>query len=187
MKKLVSVVAALVLCLAMTTTCFAASPVKITSDTPGVDVVNVKPQDIEKVDKATATKDSIQSVINSVASGKYTVSEAATVAVFALENVVDKDVTINVEAVKAGKTYVVVHWKDDGTVEVIDPKAVAEGKITFHVNSCSPFAIVEVTSTAVAQTPATSPKTSEAGAMAAVAVMLISAAGIVVLNRRKFA
>ena len=87
--------------------------------------------------------------------------------------------------IKAGDSVVVLHWVDGDMTkapEVLSATA-SDGAIKFTTSSLSPFAIVKLAS---ADGSAASPKTGEA-TMAVVALMLLSAAGIVVLNRKKLA
>ncbi len=180
MKKLVSVVAAFVLCLAMTTTCFAASPVKATAISlpEGTTLTEVSEETATAITQAT-TSEKLATLVGS--------STASVISVFEL-NGNGGEVEVAIAGIAAGDTVKVLHWVGGdmtATPEVLDATT-GDGTVKFTTTSCSPFAVVKVASAATT-TAATSPKTSEAGAMAAVAVMLISAAGIVVLNRRKFA
>lgn len=184
MKKLVSVVAAFVLCLAMTATCFAASPVKATLKSGNVTLSEVSADVSQAIQTQTGTKEALKTVLGD----KFT-ETAAVVSVFDLSGA-GGEVEVEIAGIAAGDSVVVLHWVSGDMTkapEVLSATAGA-GTVKFTTGSCSPFAVVKLAS-AAATTPeaAASPKTSEAGAMAAVAVMLISAAGIAVLNRRKFA
>ncbi len=177
MKKVVSVVAALVMCFAMTVTCFAASPSAITVKSGNVTLSEVSTETSAAITAAT-TKEGLKTILGD----KFT--EAATVVrVFELTGT-ESDVVLTVPEIAAGDSVVVLHWKDgDMTAapEVI-PATAGDKTLSFHVNSCSPFAIVKLASAS----GSASPKTGET-TMAVMALMLISAAGIVVLNRKKIA
>ncbi len=170
MKKVLSAVAALVLCFAMTTTAFAASPVtKVSVETKGVEVAEVKTDDVKTIEnnfKKDAGSD-----------------KAELVAYFDLSSTTVKageDVTVAIAGIKASETYVVLHYAATG-VEKLAATAV-DGKITFKAPATwSPFAVVKV------EAAATSPKTGETAPVAAMAVVLLAAAGIVVLNKKKLA
>ena len=193
MKKLVSVVAALVLCLAMTTTAFAASPVKaIVISAPEGTVQNeVKPADAEAIAEATS-----EANLPTVLGGQ----KGQVLATFDLTIVNPGEVTVAVTGINAGDNVKVLHWVGGDMTkapEVLDAVA-ADGSVKFYATSGSPFAVVKLAgtasttnnasgATATAATTATSPKTAEAGMMTALVVMLLSAAGIVVLNKKKFA
>ena len=178
MKKLVSVVAALVLCFAMTTTCFAASPVKATLKSGNVTLTEASSTTATAINEKTGTKEALKAVLGD----KFTES-AAVVSAFELSGA-GGEVEVAITGIAAGDSVVVLHWVGGDMTkapEVLSATA-GDGTVKFTTGSCSPFAVVKL---AAATTG--SPKTSESGAMAAVALMLISAAGIVVLNRRKFA
>ena len=183
MKKLVSVVAALVLCLAMTTTAFAASPVKVTViSAPDGTVQNVvAPEVATAIAEATS-----EAKLPTVLGGQ----KGHVVSTFDLTVVNPGEVTVAVTGIKAGDNVKVLHWVGGDMTkapEVLDAVA-ADGSVKFNVTSGSPFAVVVLDgATATAATTATSPKTAEAGMMTALVVMLLSAAGIVVLNKKKFA
>ncbi len=181
MKKLVSVVAALVLCLAMTTTAFAASPVKATliSYPEGTVLTEVAPGVATAIAEATS-----EAKLPTVLGGQ----KGHVVSTFDLKVVNPGEVTVAVTGIKAGDNVKVLHWVGGDMTkapEVLDAVA-ADGSVKFNVTSGSPFAVV-VLDGAVSSTTATSPKTAEAGMMTALVVMLLSAAGIVVLNKKKFA
>lgn len=53
-------------------------------------------------------------------------------------------VTLDVADVQAGKTYVGIHLKDDGTTEILEGVVNADGKISFTSSNWSPILIVEV-------------------------------------------
>lgn len=193
MKKLVSVVAALVLCLAMTTTAFAASPTNaIVISAPAGTVQNeVKPADAEAIAKATS-----EANLPTVLGGQ----KGQVVSTFDLTIATPGEVTVAVTGINAGDNVKVLHWVGGDMTkapEVLDAVA-ADGSVKFYATSGSPFAVVKLAgtasttnnasgATATAATTATSPKTAEAGMMTALVVMLLSAAGIVVLNKKKFA
>lgn len=172
MKKVVSVVAALVLSLAMGVTCFAASPVKVTSKTEGVTVGEAAAE----VTAAVDTKEELKAVLGD----KYT-DAASVVAVFELTGTPGK-VELAVTGISAGDSIVVLHWANglSAAPEVLNATA-GDGTVTFTASSFSPFAIVKLASAG------TAPKTGDVAAVSVVALMLISAAGILVVNRRKFA
>ncbi len=178
MKKVVSVVAALVMCLAMSVTCFAASPVKVTAKSSNVTVDEVSTEQATAIKAIAENKESLKAVLGN----KFT--EAATVvSYFDLEGTAG-EVELNVTGIASGDSVVVLHWVNgDMTAapEVLSATA-GDGTITFNVSSFSPFAIVKLASA----TGSASPKTGET-TMAVMALMLISAAGILVLNRKKIA
>lgn len=182
MKKLASVVAALVLCFAMTTTAFAASPVKATlkSAPEGTTLSDVSGEVAASITTAT-TADKLEALVGS--------KTATVVSVFDLAGTTAGEVEVAVTGIKSGDTVKVLHWVGGDMTkapEVLGATA-GDGSVKFTTSSYSPFAVVLVNSAAAASTTATSPKTSEAETMTAIAVMLISAAGIVVLNRKKIA
>lgn len=193
MKKLVSVVAALVLCLAMTTTAFAASPVKSTvKNAPeGTVQAEVAPEVATAIAEATS-----EANLPTVLGGQ----KGHVVSTFDLTVTTSGEVEVAVTGIKAGDNVKVLHWVGGDMTkapEVLDAVA-ADGSVKFYATSGSPFAVVVLDgtvsttknasgATATAATTATSPKTAEAGMMTALIVMLLSAAGIVVLNKKKFA
>lgn len=107
-----------------------------------------------------------------------------------------KEITLKNTAIKAGKTYAVLHYTANGWVTI--PATVkADGELTFPVDEFSAFAIVEISVADKAATPATkpaandkkadgaaSPKTGETIPVAVFA-MLVCAAGVVVCARKK--
>lgn len=107
-----------------------------------------------------------------------------------------KEITLKNSAIKAGKTYAVLHYTANGWVTI--PATVkADGELTFSVDEFSAFAIVEISVADKAATPATepaaddkkadgaaSPKTGETIPVAVFA-MLVCAAGVVVCARKK--
>lgn len=178
MKKVVSVMAALILCFAMSVTCFAASPVKVTAKSTNVTVAEVT-EEQSAVIAQVATKEGLKTVLGD----KFT-ETASVIATFDLQGTAG-EVELNVTGIKAGDSVVVLHWVDGDMTkapEVLSATA-SDGAIKFTTSSLSPFAIVKLAS---ADGSAASPKTGEA-TMAVVALMLLSAAGIVVLNRKKLA
>ena len=176
MKKVVSVVAALVMCLAMSVTCFAASPSAVTVKSGNVKVSEVSAEASTAI-KAATTKEGLKTILGD----KFT-EAASVVRVFELTGE-GGDVVLEVPEIAAGDTVVVLHWNKglDQAPEVLAATA-GDKTISFHTDSCSPFAIVKLASA----TGSASPKTGET-TMAVMALMLISAAGIVVLNRKKIA
>lgn len=178
MKKVVSVVAALVMCLAMSVTCFAASPVKVTAKSSNVTVGEVSTEQVTAIKAIAESKETLKTILGD----KFT--EAATVvSYFDLEGTAG-EVELNVTGIASGDSVVVLHWANgDMTAapEVLSATA-GDGTIKFTTSSLSPFAIVKLASA----TGSASPKTGET-TMAVMALMLISAAGIVVLNRKKIA
>ena len=178
MKKVVSVMAALILCFAMSATCFAASPVKVTAKSTNVTVAEVTEEQATAIAQV-ATKEGLKTVLGD----KFT-ETASVIATFDLQGTAG-EVELNVTGIKAGDSVVVLHWVDGDMTkapEVLSATA-SDGAIKFTTSSLSPFAIVKLAS---ADGSAASPKTGEA-TMAVVALMLLSAAGIVVLNRKKLA
>lgn len=178
MKKVVSVMAALILCFAMSVTCFAASPVKVTAKSTNVTVAEVTEKQATAIAQV-ATKEGLKTVLGD----KFT-GTASVIATFDLQGTAG-EVELNVTGIKAGDSVVVLHWVDGDMTkapEVLSATA-SDGAIKFTTSSLSPFAIVKLAS---ADGSAASPKTGEA-TMAVVALMLLSAAGIVVLNRKKLA
>lgn len=178
MKKVVSVMAALILCFAMSVTCFAASPVKVTAKSTNVTVAEVT-EEQSAVIAQVATKEGLKTVLGD----KFT-ETASVIATFDLQGTAG-EVELNVTGIKAGDSVVVLHWVDGDMTkapEVLSATA-SDGAIKFTTSSLSPFAIVKLAS---ADGSAASPKTGEA-TMAVVALMLLSAAGIVALNRKKLA
>lgn len=177
MKKVVSVAAALVMCLAMSVTCFAASPSAITVKSGNVKVSAVSAE-TETAIKAATTKDGLKAILGD----KFT-EAASVVRVFELTGE-ESDVVLEVPEIAKGDTVVVLHWVDGDMTKAPEVLAATAGDktISFHTKSCSPFAIVKLASA----TGSASPKTGET-TMAVMALMLISAAGIVVLNRKKIA
>ena len=178
MKKVVSVMAALILCFAMSVTCFAASPVKVTAKSTNVTVAEVTEKQATAIAQV-ATKEGLKTVLGD----KFT-ETASVIATFDLQGTAG-EVELNVTGIKAGDSVVVLHWVDGDMTkapEVLSATA-SDGAIKFTTSSLSPFAIVKLAS---ADGSAASPKTGEA-TMAVVALMLLSAAGIVVLNRKKLA
>ena len=178
MKKVVSVMAALILCFAMSVTCFAASPVKVTAKATNVTVAEVTEKQATAIAQV-ATKEGLKTVLGD----KFT-ETASVIATFDLQGTAG-EVELNVTGIKAGDSVVVLHWVDGDMTkapEVLSATA-SDGAIKFTTSSLSPFAIVKLAS---ADGSAASPKTGEA-TMAVVALMLLSAAGIVVLNRKKLA
>ncbi len=178
MKKVVSVMAALILCFAMSVTCFAASPVKVTAKSTNVTVAEVTEEQATAIAQV-ATKEGLKTVLGD----KFT-ETASVIATFDLQGTAG-EVELNVTGIKAGDSVVVLHWVDGDMTkapEVLSATA-SDGAIKFTTSSLSPFAIVKLAS---ADGSAASPKTGEA-TMAVVALMLLSAAGIVVLNRKKLA
>lgn len=178
MKKVVSVMAALILCFAMSVTCFAASPVKVTAKSTNVTVAEVTEGQATAIAQV-ATKEGLKTVLGD----KFT-ETASVIATFDLQGTAG-EVELNVTGIKAGDSVVVLHWVDGDMTkapEVLSATA-SDGAIKFTTSSLSPFAIVKLAS---ADGSAASPKTGEA-TMAVVALMLLSAAGIVVLNRKKLA
>lgn len=106
-----------------------------------------------------------------------------------------KEITLKNTAIKAGKTYAVLHYTANGWETL--PATAKEGELTFAVNDFSAFAIVEISVADKAATPATkpaandkkadgaaSPKTGETIPVAVFA-MLVCAAGVVVCTRKK--
>lgn len=107
-----------------------------------------------------------------------------------------KEITLKNTAIKAGKTYAVLHYTANGWVTI--PATVkADGELTFPVDEFSAFAIVEINVADKAATPATkpaandkkadgaaSPKTGETIPVAVFA-MLVCATGVVVCARKK--
>ncbi len=178
MKKVVSVMAALILCFAMSVTCFAASPVKVTAKSTNVTVAEVTEEQATAIAQV-ATKEGLKTVLGD----KFT-ETASVIATFDLQGTAG-EVELNVTGIKAGDSVAVLHWVDGDMTkapEVLSATA-SDGAIKFTTSSLSPFAIVRLAS---ADGSAASPKTGEA-TMAVVALMLLSAAGIVVLNRKKLA
>lgn len=178
MKKVVSVMAALILCFAMSVTCFAASPVKVTAKSTNVTVEKLTEEQATAIAQV-ATKEGLKTVLGD----KFT-ETASVIATFDLQGTAG-EVELNVTGIKAGDSVVVLHWVDGDMTkapEVLSATA-SDGAIKFTTSSLSPFAIVKLAS---ADGSAASPKTGEA-TMAVVALMLLSAAGIVVLNRKKLA
>ena len=178
MKKVVSVMAALILCFAMSVTCFAASPVKVTAKSTNVTVAEVTEGQATAIAQV-ATKEGLKTVLGD----KFT-ETASVIATLDLQGTAG-EVELNVTGIKAGDSVVVLHWVDGDMTkapEVLSATA-SDGAIKFTTSSLSPFAIVKLAS---ADGSAASPKTGEA-TMAVVALMLLSAAGIVVLNRKKLA
>ena len=178
MKKVVSVMAALILCFAMSVTCFAASPVKVTAKSTNVTVAEVTEGQATAIAQV-ATKEGLKTVL-----GDKVTETASVIATFDLQGTAG-EVELNVTGIKAGDSVVVLHWVDGDMTkapEVLSATA-SDGAIKFTTSSLSPFAIVKLAS---ADGSAASPKTGEA-TMAVVALMLLSAAGIVVLNRKKLA
>lgn len=179
MKKVVSVMAALILCFAMSVTCFAASPAKVTAKSTNVTVADVMTEEQAAAIAQVATKEGLKTVLGD----KFT-ETASVIATFDLQGTAG-EVELNVTGIKAGDSVVVLHWVDGDMTkapEVLSATA-SDGAIKFTTSSLSPFAIVKLAS---ADGSAASPKTGEA-TMAVVALMLLSAAGIVVLNRKKLA
>ena len=106
-----------------------------------------------------------------------------------------KEITLKNTAIKAGKTYAVLHYTGTGWETL--PATAKEGELTFAVKDFSAFAIVEISVADKAATPATkpaandkkadgaaSPKTGETIPVAVFA-MLVCAAGVVVCARKK--
>lgn len=177
MKKVVSVVAALVMCLAMSVTCFAASPVKVTAKSSNVTVGEVSTEQAAAIEKV-ATKESLKAILGD----KFT-EAASVIATFDLTGTAG-EVELNVTGIAQGDSVVVLHWVDGDMTKAPEVLAATagDGTIKFTTSSLSPFAIVKLASA----TGSASPKTGET-TMAVMALMLISAAGIVVLNRKKIA
>ena len=177
MKKVVSVVAALVMCLAMSVTCFAASPVKVTAKSSNVTVGEVSTEQAAAIEKV-ATKEGLKAILGD----KFT-EAASVIATFDLTGTAG-EVELNVTGIAQGDSVVVLHWVDGDMTKAPEVLAATagDGTIKFTTSSLSPFAIVKLASA----TGSASPKTGET-AMAVMALMLISAAGIVVLNRKKIA
>lgn len=178
MKKVVSVMAALILCFAMSVTCFAASPGQVTAKSTNVTVEKLTKEQATAIAQV-ATKEGLKTVLGD----KFT-ETASVIATFDLQGTAG-EVELNVTGIKAGDSVVVLHWVDGDMTkapEVLSATA-SDGAIKFTTSSLSPFAIVKLAS---ADGSAASPKTGEA-TMAVVALMLLSAAGIVVLNRKKLA
>ncbi|MCI8895385.1 MAG: LPXTG cell wall anchor domain-containing protein [Lachnospiraceae bacterium] len=119
------------------------------------------------------------------------------------------DITIRDPQIKKGTTMILLHIKEDGTVEEIRNLKVTDGAITGHFNSLSPVVYFEVTSRTTSagnqtgvQQPASggqtgaqgsgstnnaaSPKTGEHDMTAlAVLVALMAAGGVAYLGRRR--
>lgn len=109
----------------------------------------------------------------------------------------NKTVVVNNSAIKAGKTYVVLHYTEAGWV-TLPATVTADGVLSFTADSFSPFAIVEISVTdkgaatpGATTTPAdkkadgaASPKTGET-IPAAVFGMLVCVAGVVACAKRK--
>ena len=107
------------------------------------------------------------------------------------------EVTISNRAIEAGKKYVLLHQKADGSWEKIDATRIEAGKITAFFSSFSPVAVVEVAPKAVANnsaattttteaTPAASPKTGETLPVAGIAALICLAGVVVCAKKVKF-
>lgn len=171
MKKLFSLAAAAVLTLSLGLTSFAASPVKVKSETKGVEVGTTVTDDAKKSLDAKVAESYKGSSVLAYVDLTSTVAEGT-------------PVTLDVEGVKKGDTVVLLHLHD-GTVDVISTET-ADGKVTFKAPAkWSPFAIVKVASASATDSTKAAPKTGDAST--AMIVMVAAAAGILAMTRRKAA
>ncbi len=175
MKKVVSVIAALVLSFAMGMTCLAASPSNGGALTSGYIVV----WDTEEIPQAKKILES-QDWLKNLLGDKYKPGTSV-VAVFELKGTPGQ-VEVSIPGVSSGDDIVLIHWKNglNQAPEMLDV-TVGDGKISFYTSSFSPFAVIKIADAG------TAPKTGDTATTAAAALLLISAAGIVVLNRKKMA
>ena len=100
-------------------------------------------------------------------------------------------VTANIASVKAGDTVLVVHVKADKSVEYLD-NTVADGKVTFTMTSYSPVVIykvtmpaIDTTTAAAATTNVVSAKTGEAMSIALLAAIALGAAAVVCARKAR--
>lgn len=178
MKKVLSVVAALVLCFAMSMTAFAASPSNVNAVKlpAGTTLTAASADTTAAIQKVAADSAKMKALVGS--------ASAQVVAIFEL-NGNGGECEVAVTGIAAGDTVKVLHWVGGDMTkdpEVLNATA-GNGTVKFTTASCSPFAVVKVASAAGSNSA--SPKTGETAPIAAVAVMLVSAAGIVMLNRKK--
>lgn len=89
-------------------------------------------------------------------------------------------VTLKVPGLKNDTAYSVMHYTN-GAWEVIAAKNNNDGTITFTVNSCSPFAVVE----GVASAAVVAPKTGEVIAMAAILALVMMAGAVVCAKKAR--
>ena len=132
MKKVVSVMAALILCFAMSVTCFAASPVKVTAKSTNVTVAEVTEEQATAIAQV-ATKEGLKTVLGD----KFT-ETASVIATFDLQGTAG-EVELNVTGIKAGDSVVVLHWVDGDMTkapEVLSATA-SDGAIKFTTSSLS--------------------------------------------------
>lgn len=86
-------------------------------------------------------------------------------------------ISINIPGLKAGDKVTLVHYKDDGTFEIIEGVIVEDGKITF-TSTFSHFGFYVQSSTA------TSPKTGDANMIWMIVISLIAVSLIVVSAKK---
>lgn len=129
--------------------------------------------------------------ITAAATNKDATVTAIVLSVVNLESTkTDATVTVKNSAIKADKTYVVLHYTATGWVTL--PATVTKaGELTFKADNFSPFAIVELGVTVKDTTASTdkkdeaaSPKTGETLPVAVLA-MLVCAAGIAVCAKKE--
>lgn len=164
----------------------AAKTTAVTSDGATVEIAEVDVTVYDAVDAAGKT--------DSVVGGNVEVKKILAV-VDVQGPAGGAEVTICNPAIEAGKKYVLLHQKADGTWEKIDATKIEAGKITATFKSFSPVAIVEVAAKAgsnnsgaatTAATPAASPKTGETLPVAGIAALICLAGVVVCAKKVKF-
>lgn len=209
MKKLSKMLAlSMALALTLGMTAAAAPSVSSTDSAVTNDVLEEQAEKTTAVtaDGATVTIEAVEvAVYDAVdAAGKTDSVVGGNVEVKKILAVVDvqgpaggAEVTISNPAIEAGKKYVLLHQKADGTWEKIDPSKIEAGKITATFGSFSPVAIVEIAAkagsnnssaaaTTTTTTPAASPKTGETLPVAGIAALICLAGVVACAKKVKF-
>ena len=180
-KRILALACAMVMVFAMSlSVCAAPSVTDEALVSGGVELNTEVLAEIAKTTTVTSGTATIKAVSQNKAAESIQAAEvlcgsnAIVAAVFDMEASAGGTFTVACPKVAKGMNVVVLHQLDNGTWETIKPSSIANGSITFSINSFSPVAIV---------VNGTASKTADMAAMAAV-MALVSAAGAAVCSKK---
>ena len=171
-KRVIAIVAAIMVMMMGSLTAFAASP------TADYDVEHYALPTVEGTASVDMALRSDVAIADKAANGGTELWSAD------INGTGTVTVTANIASVKAGDTVVVVHVKNDKTTEYLD-HTVADGKVTFTMSSYSPVVIYKVSGAAATTNNVVSAKTGEAMSVALFAAIALGAVALVCAKKAR--
>lgn len=100
-------------------------------------------------------------------------------------------ITLSVPGIQTDGTYIVVHWKDDGTTEILEDSVPAEGQITVNMSTFSPVMILSyIEGSSVNNNTGNGADTSDSNNVllfgGVLAVAVIAGGALIITRKKKF-